>query len=139
MHLHLVHYELFGVKLLNIYVCAITLLTIFISITQKAHRTYKRVLEGVNVGILWSYVVEETGVPGGNHRPWAGDHYQDAGNRYRAATVASKNVTPALSRPFLNPSLPSGISHPYQLDESISNSMGAWCSFFIFTRKGSQK
>ena len=27
MHLHLVHYEIFGVKLLNIYVCAITLVT----------------------------------------------------------------------------------------------------------------
>ena len=36
------------------------------SITQKAH---KRVLEGADVGILWSYMVEETGEPGENHRP----------------------------------------------------------------------
>ena len=45
------------------------------SIRQKAQRTYKRVLEGADVGYLRSYVVEETGEPGENHRPWTGDHY----------------------------------------------------------------
>ena len=34
------------------------------SITQKAQRTYKRVLEGADVGVLWSYMVE------GNRRTW---------------------------------------------------------------------
>ena len=38
------------------------LLVYFTLISQKAHRTYKLLLEGMNVGILWSYVVEETGV-----------------------------------------------------------------------------
>ena len=33
---------------------------------------------------------------------------------------------------ILNPFLPSGLSHPYQLDEFISNLRGAWCTFFIF-------
>ena len=41
----------------------------FTSITQKAHGSYKSVLEGVHVGILWCYVVEETGAPGENYRP----------------------------------------------------------------------
>ena len=39
------------------------------SITQKAQRTYRRVLEGADVGVLWSSVVEETAEPGENHRP----------------------------------------------------------------------
>ena len=33
---------------------------------------------------------------------------------------------------FLNPHLPSGSVHPYQLDESISNFRGVRYSFFIF-------
>ena len=50
--------------------------TIYLTlITQKAQRTYKCILEGADVGVLWSYVVEETGEPGENHRPWTGDHY----------------------------------------------------------------
>ena len=32
--------------------------------TQKAQRTFRRVLEGTDVGVLLSYVVEETGEPG---------------------------------------------------------------------------
>ena len=33
----------------------------------------------------------------------------------------------------LNPHLPSGLSHPYQLDESISNFRCVWCTFsFLF-------
>ena len=33
----------------------------------------------------------------------------------------------------LNPHLPSGPVHPYQLDESISNFRGVWCTFsFLF-------
>ena len=32
----------------------------------------------------------------------------------------------------INPHLPSGPIHPYQLDESISNFRGVWCPFFIF-------
>ena len=32
-----------------------------------------------------------------------------------------------------NPHLPSGSIHPYQLDESISNFRGVWCTFsFLF-------
>ena len=46
----------------------------FTSITQKAHRTNERVLEGAYVGMLWSDVMEETGVPGENHRYCPGDH-----------------------------------------------------------------
>ena len=33
--------------------------------------------------------------------------------------------------PLLNPHLPSGILHPYQMDKSISNFMGVWCTFYI--------
>ena len=33
----------------------------------------------------------------------------------------------------INPHLPSGPVHPYQLEESISNFMGVWCTFsFVF-------
>ena len=32
---------------------------------------------------------------------------------------------------FLNPYLPNGLSHPYQLDESIFHLMGVWCTFLI--------
>ena len=45
------------------------------SIKQKAQRTYRRALEGAGVCVLWSYMVEETGEAGENHRPWADDHY----------------------------------------------------------------
>ena len=41
----------------------------FTPMTPKAHRTCRRVLEGADVGILWSYVVQETEAPRGNHRP----------------------------------------------------------------------
>ena len=37
--------------------------------------TYLRVLQGADVGVMWSNVVEETGEPGENHRTWTGDHY----------------------------------------------------------------
>ena len=36
----------------------------FTTITQKAHKTYSA-LEGADVGVLWSYMVEATGVPEG--------------------------------------------------------------------------
>ena len=45
---------------------------------------YKRVPESVDVGVLWFYVAEKAGVPGGNHQPWTGDHYPadaDTGDR----------------------------------------------------------
>ena len=74
------------------------------SISQKAQRTSIRVLEGADVGVLWSYVVEETGLHGGKHRPWTGDHYlphADTGNWTRAAVVTSEGFTPALSKPLL--------------------------------------
>ena len=32
-------------------------------------------IEGVDVGVLWSYMMEETEEPGENHQPWMGDHY----------------------------------------------------------------
>ena len=47
----------------------------FTSIIQKAHGTYIRVLEGADVGVMWSNVVEKTGQPRENHRAWSGDHY----------------------------------------------------------------
>ena len=47
----------------------------YTSIIQKAQRTYRHVLEGTDVGVLWSYVMEETGEHGENHQPWTGDHY----------------------------------------------------------------
>ena len=43
----------------------------FTSITHTAHYTYIRVLQGAEVGVMWSNVVEETGEHGqtfvGNH------------------------------------------------------------------------
>ena len=33
---------------------------------------------------------------------------------------------------LLNPYSPSGIVHPYQMDESISKFRGVWCTFLIF-------
>ena len=36
------------------------------------------------------------------------------------------------SKVLINPHLPSGPVHPYQLDESISNFRDVWCTFFIF-------
>ena len=32
----------------------------------------------------------------------------------------------------INPHLPSGPVHPYQLDKSISNFRGGWCTFIVF-------
>ena len=32
---------------------------------------------------------------------------------------------------IINPHLPSGPVHPYQLDESIFNFRGAWCTFSV--------
>ena len=50
----------------------------FTLITQKAHKTYRRLLGSTDVGILWSYAVEETGVLERNHRPWMGvEYYQE--------------------------------------------------------------
>ena len=72
------------------------------SITRKAQRTYIRVLEGADVGVLWSYLVEETGEPGVNHRPWLATtpcHMPtpgfDPGSQWWQASV----LTTALSRP----------------------------------------
>ena len=44
----------------------------FTLIKQKAHRTYKHILEGAYVFVLWSGVVEETRVPEENHQPFVG-------------------------------------------------------------------
>ena len=41
----------------------------------------------------------------------------------------AKNLNPNF---ILNPHLPNGLSHPYQLDESIFHLRGVWCTFFIF-------
>ena len=76
------------------------------SITQKPHRTYKRVLEGADVGVLWSYMVEETGEPGENHRPWTGRplpcHMRTPGfdlgsQRWQASALTTGCRKPALS------------------------------------------
>ena len=69
------------------------------SITQKAHRTYKRVLEGADVGVLWPYVwkklehLEET-----THIGRATTTLLHADSR--AEAVTSDGFTPALSRYF---------------------------------------
>ena len=71
------------------------------SIIQSAHRTYKRVFEDADVGILWSNVVEETRVPGENHRPSKGDHYPAKCRHLEAnAAVTSEGFIPALSRHY---------------------------------------
>ena len=72
------------------------------SITQKAHRTYQCILEGADVGVLWSYVVEETGAPRGNHafgEVTTALPHADARDRTQAAAVTSEGFTLALSRP----------------------------------------
>ena len=33
------------------------------------------VLEGIDVGMIWSNMVEESGEPGENHRPWMDEHF----------------------------------------------------------------
>ena len=51
----------------------LSLNTIYLtSITQRAKKTFTRILKGADVDILWSYVVEETGEPGENHCPLDG-------------------------------------------------------------------
>ena len=73
----------------------------FTSIIQTAQRTCRHVLEGTNVGILLSYMVEETAVPSGNHRPWTVTitlPHANAVNQTWAAAAMSVYFTPALSR-----------------------------------------
>ena len=54
----------------------------FTSISPKAERIYKLVLEGADFGVLWSKEMEETtGVPGENHRPWTVDRHRAACRR----------------------------------------------------------
>ena len=49
--------------------------------TRQKQRVTTDVLESLDVWVLWFYLAEETGVPGGNHRPSTGDHYPaDADN-----------------------------------------------------------
>ena len=60
-------------------------------------------LKAHDVSILWSYVVKETGVPGGNHRLWTGDHYPAICRHRemtRAAILSSMGFISALSRPL---------------------------------------
>ena len=63
-----------------------------------SNRTHRCVLEGANVGVLWSIVVGETGEI---HLVWATTTLPDAdvGNGTRAAAVTRERHTPALSRP----------------------------------------
>ena len=49
------------------------------SITQRAQRTYRRSLEGANVCVLWSHVMEETGEPEENKGTSTGNHYPATG------------------------------------------------------------
>ena len=60
------------------------------SITQKAHRTYKRILEGADVGILWSYVVEETGENTDLGRATITLPHADGGDQIRAAASQAR-------------------------------------------------
>ena len=39
----------------------------FILITQKPNRTYRHILQGKGVGLMWW---KKTAVPGGNHQSW---------------------------------------------------------------------
>ena len=41
----------------------------FTSITKKAHLTYKNILEGTDLGVMLSKVVEETETPGKTTEP----------------------------------------------------------------------
>ena len=43
--------------------------------TESSKNLYTRSLRRGCWRVLWSYVVEETGEPGENHRPWTGDHH----------------------------------------------------------------
>ena len=46
-------------------------------------------------------------------------------------TVHSNGDREGIRFLYFNPHLPSGPIHPYQLDESISNFRGAWCTFSV--------
>ena len=60
----------------DVFIDLLYLNTIYLtSITQTAQRTYRCILESADVGVLWSYIVEETGELRENHPPWTGDHY----------------------------------------------------------------
>ena len=48
------------------------------SITQKDQGTYRRVLEGADVRVMWSNVMEETEEPGESDRTMMGDHCPNA-------------------------------------------------------------
>ena len=50
------------------------LLASSITNSLKAYVTYICVLEDMDVRVLWSNVVEETGQLGGKHRLWTGEH-----------------------------------------------------------------
>ena len=72
----------------------------FTSITQK-----KGVLEGVDVGILWSYVMVVTGVPGGkpltlDRRPSATCHKRTSGIEPELQQWQARFSPPALSTPL---------------------------------------
>ena len=61
------------------------------------------ILENADAGILWSYMVEETGILGGNHRPWTGDHYLVTCRCRGSKPGCNSDIegfTPALSRPL---------------------------------------
>ena len=47
----------------------------FTSIIQALNELINVFLKGVDVGVLWSNLVEETVKPGKNNRTWMGDHY----------------------------------------------------------------
>ena len=46
----------------------------FSSITQKVHKTLNTISRARMLALMWSYVVEETGQPGENHRHLTCDH-----------------------------------------------------------------
>ena len=74
----------------------------FTLITQTAQRTYGHVLVNADIGVSWSCMAEETGVPLENHRPWMGDHYPITCKHResdRAAVVTSERHIFALPWP----------------------------------------
>ena len=75
----------------------------FTSITQKAYRTKRYVLDVADVGVLRANLVEGTEVSGDNHRPWRliTQPQVDSGNRTHFAAVTSEDFKPALSRSLL--------------------------------------
>ena len=54
----------------------------------------------------------------------------DPGQAISTIIIINSDTYDGANLVSFNPNLPSGLCHPYQLDESISNFRGVWCVFF---------